>query len=145
MDNQKISVFSYLDYRQFLKDKLFEKKREFPKFSNQFFVQKIGLKSRNFLPLVLKGERNISNATVLKIARALNFSKKELEYFETLVQFNQGKTFLEKKHAVEKLKRISIAKLPLRIIPIHHYEFYSKWFHAAIWSLLDIYSFKGRL
>jgi len=143
MRKNSISVFDYSDYRQFLKDKIAEKKGSFPAFSNQYLAKKIGIRSRNFLPLVLKGERNISNATILKIANAFGLPKGEIAFFETLVHFNQGKTLLEKRHNIEKLRQLSGSKLALKNIPFDHYEFYSKWYHSAIWSLLDIYQFDG--
>src|SRR5664279_1428769 len=100
-----VNITSYVDYREYLRDFFEQKKRELRFYSYRLFSQRAGLKSPNFLKLVIMGERNLSKQSVLKFARALGINKKETEYFENLIFFNQSKTLEEKNYFLGKLMK----------------------------------------
>jgi uncharacterized protein (TIGR02147 family) len=141
-----IDIFQYTNYRRYLKEKFEEKKRENPKYSHRVFSKMAGLKSSNFLNLVIKGQRNLTSLTISKFAGALNLLEIETEYFENLVLFNQAKSLKEKdryfKKTMEVARRVKTLEHS-RLIHEGQYEFYSKWYNTCIWALLDMYVFVG--
>jgi uncharacterized protein (TIGR02147 family) len=143
---EKISVFQYTNYRKFLKDKFDEKKRENPRYSHRIFSKSAGLKSSNFLNLIIKGQRNLTRETILRFTSALRLPEKDAQYFEYLVLFNQGKTLKDKdayfKKAMEVARRVKTLQRS-KLIHEDQYEFYSKWYNTCIWALIDMYVFAG--
>ena len=91
-----IDVFNYLDYRKYLHDVYHDYKAKDAKFSFRYFSRQAGFKSSSVLKMAISGTRNLTAASAVKCAKALKLKGKELEYFESLVQFNQAKTDKEK-------------------------------------------------
>ncbi|MCC7460557.1 MAG: TIGR02147 family protein [Proteobacteria bacterium] len=86
------AVFSYASYREFLSDHYKTKKKINSSYSFRFFAKKAGLRSGNYLKLVMDGERNLTQKTVLKFIKGLNLNEWEALYFENLVFYNQSKS-----------------------------------------------------
>jgi hypothetical protein len=84
-----IDVFRYLDYRAFLADFYRAKKRR--GFSYRAFSRAAGLGAPNYLKLVIAGQRNLTPAMAARFAAARSLQGEAAEYFERLVEFNQGK------------------------------------------------------
>jgi len=140
-----LNIFSYTDYRVFLQDYYFDAKKRNHRFSYEILSNLFGLKSKGFIRNVIKGERNISNENILKIAKALKFNKQEVEYFETLVSFNQAKNLDERNLY---FTRLSASRgrgwgiKEIQTIKNDQFEFYSKYYHSVIRALIDIGEFK---
>lgn len=135
------SVFTYLDYRKFLKDAFEEMKGARPTFSHRSFARMAGFSSSNFVLLVMQGKRNFSSEGILKISRALKLKKKEAEFFENLVRFNQAKTDAEKNFYYSRImaNRQYAASRPLEK---GQYEYYSKWYIPAIREMILLGDFR---
>jgi uncharacterized protein (TIGR02147 family) len=134
-------LFEYMNYRDYLRDSYSEKKQEHPFYSYRLFSQKAGFTSPNFLKLVVDGDRNLSKESVFKFIKALSLNKKEAEYFENLVFFNQSKTLEEKNAYVSKLMKYRRKSDPKKIEE-SEYAFYSEWFHPVIRELVTAIDFK---
>jgi uncharacterized protein (TIGR02147 family) len=134
------SVFEYLDYRDFLKDFYEEKKGERTFFSYRLFGTKVGMDA-SYLAKVLIKHRHISNVSTGKIAAFCGLKEKEAEYFETLVNFVKAKSHKESKLLFEKL--LSLKNVSAATLIESQYEFYQKWYHSAIRSILEFYEFRG--
>ncbi|MBN2036641.1 MAG: TIGR02147 family protein [Chitinispirillaceae bacterium] len=136
-----IQIYDYMDYRQYLQDFFDEKKKELRFYSYRLFSQRAGLKSPNFLKLVIKGERNLSKHSVYKFAKALALSKKETEYFENLIFFNQS-TSLEEKNLylmnVMKYRKRGDTKR----IEESEFKYYASWCAPALRELACALDFK---
>lgn len=100
------SVFSYGDYRAYLRDYYQERKRADEKFSFAAFARKAECQSVNYLKLVMEGDRNLTVSNIQAFAKALGLKGIEREYFEALVLMNQAKRADEKKYYAERLKRL---------------------------------------
>ncbi|MBX7149576.1 TIGR02147 family protein [bacterium] len=87
-----VSIYDYIDYRQYLLAIHAYLKRTQPKFSDRYFAKMAGIPSSSHLRLVLQGKRNLKASTASKFALGLKLSKKETRYFETMVLFAQAKT-----------------------------------------------------
>jgi len=135
-----INVYDYLDYQKFLQEYIEDQKKERSWFSYRYFAVKVGVDHSNLVKIV-QGKRHASKDLGLKLSNTIGFNLRETEYFTTLVAFSKAKTQTVSKHLIEKL--ISIKNVNLKKIQPHQYEYFQKWIHTAIFSLLDYYNFKG--
>ncbi|MGD9201403.1 MAG: TIGR02147 family protein [Chitinispirillia bacterium] len=135
-----ISIFEYTDYRKFLDDFQIEQRKINYAFSHRYFAQKAGFTSTGLFSNILKGRRNLTPTLINGFSKAMKLSKKEKEYFGSLVQFNQASTLEEKNRYYERMLQIS--PLKVEIIDSNRHEFYSCWWFSAIRELLYYYRFK---
>jgi uncharacterized protein (TIGR02147 family) len=136
-----IQIFDYMDYRQYLRDFFFEKKRELHFYSYRLFSQRAGLKSPNFLKLVIDGDRNLSKQSVYKFAKALALARKETDYFENLIFFNQSSTIEEKNLFLIRLMKYR-KRGDVKKIDEAEYEYYSNWYNLALREMVCATDFK---
>lgn len=136
MDQVK-TVYDYLDYRDFLKDRYAYLKKGDKKYSQRFFMQKLGSKSTGFFAEVLGGKRNLNHRNVIIFARILKLDNDEADYFENLVNLNQSRSIQEKDHWLVKMMECS--KVNSKILNRDVYEYFSTWYVAAIRELLFYY------
>jgi uncharacterized protein (TIGR02147 family) len=134
------TIFSYTNYREFLKDFYENKKRENPRFSHRHIAAKIGFDSGYFTKII-QGKRNISKKMISKFAIFLNLKVKESRFFEALVLYNQAKRLSEKRHYLERL--LSFRKTDAAVLDKRQYELFDKWYYFAIREILAFYPFKG--
>jgi uncharacterized protein (TIGR02147 family) len=135
-----ISVFSYTDYRAFLKDFYEARKKDDPHFSHRFIASHVGFDSGYFTK-ILQGKRNISNALIARFAEFLKLKAREAEYFEALVLFNQAAGHSEKKRYLERL--MSFGATDAAKLRRHQYELFDKWYYLAVREILAFYPFSG--
>jgi uncharacterized protein (TIGR02147 family) len=132
-------LYSYIDYRKFLKDYYEEQKARDPKFSHRYFTMKVGFSSSGYFSDVLAGKKNLSGAFMLKFAKALKLGKEEEEYFLNLVQFNQAKTLEEKNRYYEKM--MTTGKVKVDVVDRDKHEYFSSWQYAAVREALHYLAF----
>jgi uncharacterized protein (TIGR02147 family) len=135
------SIFEYLDYRLFLKDAYTEAKRANPNHSHRFIEGKLRLKSSGHFAQILGGRCNISLELAARIAAFLKLAKRETEFFEALVQYNQAKTHEEKNRLFGRL--MSFRKARQNVVSLDRHEFYRKWYYTALREALDLKPFRG--
>lgn len=136
-----VNVLEYSDYRLFLHDYYTEAKARNPKFSYRYISQKVGYRSPSFFSHIISGRSNISSEMMGRFASFLGLKKKEADYFEALVLFNQATNHEEKKRNLEKL--LSFRNSKVRILEADRYEFFEKWYYLAIRESLYFQPFKG--
>jgi uncharacterized protein (TIGR02147 family) len=134
-----VDIFTYLDYRSFLKAYYDACKKTDPKFTYRYIAEYVGFKSAGHLTQILNGKTNISDSLKAGFIEFLKLGKKETEYFETLVHFNQAKSHTEKKLFFEKL--LKFTKTKSAIITPDQYEYFDKWYYVAIREVLSYYQF----
>jgi uncharacterized protein (TIGR02147 family) len=132
---EKISIFSYLDYRKYLKDYYLHKKQTRRGFSLRAFSKRANLGSSNLLKRVIDGERNLTENTITKFAHALDLNKQETDFFRNLVHFCQSKTHQQKDYYYSQLIQ---HKKYHQVKPLEkeQYEFCSAWYHGIIRELI---------
>lgn len=137
-----VQVFSYIDYRLFLKDYYEEQKKNSRFFSYRYFAQKAGINSPNFLKQIIESRRNLTALTVDKFIAALKLNDKEARFFRHLVFFNQSKSVQEKQeHYAVMLSMMHTVK-EQKLTALQH-EYYNHWFVPVVRELLSLYDFKG--
>jgi uncharacterized protein (TIGR02147 family) len=129
-----VSVFEFLDYRAFLRAYYAAEKARRPAFSHRFFSRLAGLRSPNFLKLVMDGERNLGADTVPKFVTAMGLTGEAALFFADLVTFTQAQSLAEKNRAFERIaasRRFRTA----RRIDGQLFTYLSHWYYPAIREL----------
>src|SRR4051794_28723575 len=72
-----VDVFAYQDYRQFLKDYYVERRKRDRKFSIRFFARRAGLRSQNYLKVVMDGRRSLTSRNMPKFVRGLGLDSSQ--------------------------------------------------------------------
>jgi uncharacterized protein (TIGR02147 family) len=136
-----MNVFDYTDYRKYLRDYYENRKAVDRGFTVRYIAENVGFKSASFFCQLISGRSNMSPELACKFSKFIGFNKKESDYFETLVSYNQAKNHPQKKKLFEKL--IGFKQSKIRTIDSDLYEFYDKWYYNAIRELLFFYPFSG--
>jgi uncharacterized protein (TIGR02147 family) len=134
------SIFEYLDYRVYLKDFYEERKSSRSYFSYRLFGDRVGVDPSYLVKVFLKC-RHISEKSIRKFAEFCGLAGKEAEYFDALVHFVKAKSHNESKLYFERL--LSIKNVSAQRLLPRQYDYYQKWYHSAIRSVLEYHDFRG--
>jgi len=129
-----LSVYSYLDYRAFLRDYYRAKKAATRAFSYRAFSKRAGVSSPNYLKLVMDGKRSLSPKMAERFAAACGLDSEAARYFVNLVGFNQAETSPERAQFYGKLTGFQHYRRAHKL-DIAHAAYYSDWFMPAIREL----------
>lgn len=149
MTASEVNIFDYTNYRDFLRDFYAEKKRV-DGYTYRDFSKRAGMNSSSWLFLLIKGVKNLTPESIIRVGQALDLKKKEMDYFELLVHFTQAKTNDTKNHYYQRMLTLK-KKLHMVTITEEQYEYFSTWYHPVIRSLItkaefgDDYGILGRL
>jgi uncharacterized protein (TIGR02147 family) len=132
------NVFDYLEFRQFIADAQKEIKAAKPFFTYRYIAEKAGMKSPGHLTWIIQGKRNLCDKKIPAFARLLGLSRKETEYFSTLVHFCQARTHVEKKVFLDTL--VALQGPEKTLIQPASYEFYNKWYYPVVRELVAVYT-----
>ncbi|HET7538779.1 MAG TPA: TIGR02147 family protein [Polyangiaceae bacterium] len=129
-----VHIFSYLDYRHFLRDLYAQKKASERGFSHRAFSKRAGLNSTNYLHLVMQGKRNLSPEMAASFARGCGLTPAEAIYFCELVTFTQASTSEERNRAYDRLARHRRFR-EVHQLDVAQAEYHSTWYIPAIREL----------
>ncbi len=129
------SVYSYSDFREYLKD--FYKLRIMEKadYSHRAMAKELGFSSPNYIKLVMDGKRNIGLKALDKLSEGLKLREKEKEYFSSLVFFCQAKNSIEKKFYFGQLASFKPSVKKSALTP-NEYRYYNDWYNCAVRELV---------
>lgn len=127
-------VFSFRDYRLYLKAVYDHGKAQQYGFSLRAFSKRVGLRSSNYLKLVFDGDRNLSPELASRFATASGLKGQAGDYFCELVAFNQAQSTDERERAHDRLQRFS------RHRQVHQLDraqsaYHSQWYIPVIREL----------
>lgn len=131
------SIFSFKNYRTFLKHFYEVRKSQDEGYSFHQFSRDAGLQSANYLKLVMDGKKNLTITNIHRFAEALKLSAHELEYFETLVLVDQAKTKPERNFYVERLSRFAPPQATTTKVYSSSKALISRWYWPAMLLWLD--------
>ncbi|MGA2508548.1 MAG: TIGR02147 family protein [Chitinispirillaceae bacterium] len=135
-------IYTYTDYRLFLKDYYGERKKQQPSFSYQYFANRAGLKSKTFIYKVIAGQKALSKGAVFAVSQAMGLKKRETEYFEAMVNFTQARTEREREFYFNHLQTFGRHHSAAQIRQ-DQYTYFSKWYYPALRELVAILDFKN--
>lgn len=136
----QVDVFQYLDYRAFL-HAYYLTKKEGGSFSHRAFSRRAGLRSPNYLKLVIDGERNLSPEMAERFASACRLKGDAASYFVKLVAFCQARSVDERNGCYQALR----AYAPFRkahALTLAQDRYHSRWYYPAIRELIAAPQFK---
>jgi uncharacterized protein (TIGR02147 family) len=119
------SVFSYFNYKAYLRD-YFAEKAKSKSFSFRSFAQKCGLSSPNHIQQIINSDTKISSETLDKLLKVISLSKEEERYFRRLVEFN---------HSLEG-RNLNFND------SVEDYSIWTKWYYVVIWELASTKGFQ---
>jgi uncharacterized protein (TIGR02147 family) len=91
-----VDVFRFDDYRSFLRAYYERRSTQKRGLSLRGFSRRVGLRSPNYLKLVMDGERNLSSALAVRFGEACGLTGEALDYFCALVAHDQAKSASER-------------------------------------------------
>jgi uncharacterized protein (TIGR02147 family) len=131
----KPNVYSYSDYRRFLADHYAYAKAHEYGFSFRAFSQRAGIRSSNYLKLVIAGQRNLSAAMAGRFADGCGLAGDRAEFFCELVAYCQATTLAERNRGYERLYRFR----PFRAVhqlAKQQADYHRQWYVPAIRELV---------
>lgn len=137
-----VSVFQFLDARDFLRQAYDAEKFLNKDFSQRYIAKAMGAGSSSFFKDVLAGRARLSAPRVAKFAKMFRLSPKETEYFENLVLYTQAENETEKERLLKKLS----GETPVgnyAILEAFQMEYLKKWHYAAVRELLAFTDFQA--
>ncbi len=137
-----ISIYNFTSYREFLHDYYKEQKRLNPTFSYKYFGDIAGFKTKTFIYKVIKAKKALAKRSTLKIAKAMGLKKRETDYFEAMVNFNNAKSIDEREHYFHNLQSLSKRYEP-GIIRRNQFSYFNQWYNVVIRELVNILDWKG--
>ena len=129
------SVYSYTDYREFLRDGLSGKRRRNGSFSTRAAAAFLGLGSGT-LSRIISGGRDIGPALLPRIIDFLGLKAREAEYFSLLVRLNKSANPGKKRQCYEKIMRMRGESR--RKIPEEQFHVFDKWYNLSLLQLFRI-------
>ena len=136
-----VDVFAYRDYRQFLRAYYDAGRTSGQAVTLRAFSKRAGLRSPNYLKLVMDGERNLTPPMAARFADAAGLRAEAAEYFCELVAFNQAKTASERSRAYERLRRFPRYRQVYKLDAAQE-AYHSSWYLPALRELVAHKSFK---
>ena len=135
------NVYDFLDYREFLKQSIDERKAANKNFSLRFMAQKLEVNSAGLISQIISGKRNLSQDLIPAFCSLFKLNRRQSEYFSHLVSYNQSKKMGDKKNHLEKI--ISFKESPFQTIDIDKYQLFERWYYIAIREILALFPFRG--
>lgn len=133
-------LIEYSDSREFLRDFYKFKKSQNKNFSYRKFNQLVGIKSSNYLKLVMAKKRNLSLEMARSLARAMKLSLGERDYFLALVKM-QHSTHEEEREKMDRERKMALKKIIAKDIPMEKAEYLSVWFYPLVRELVFLPDF----
>lgn len=137
-----VNVFDFTDYRAFLKAYFQERKKNDRKFSHRWLARQLDLSTSNLLWLVIQSRRNLTAELCHRLSEVFKLSRRESEYFESMVNFMQAKTNREKNLYFSRMALLR-KKLKIDRIEERQYEYYTNWYNPVIRELVTNPAFNG--
>jgi len=132
-DSGKPSVYSYADYRRYLAD-YYAYAKAAHAFSFRAFSQRAGIRSSNYLRLVIDGERNLSTPMATRFARGCGLTGDAALFFCELVAYCQAPSAAERNAAYERLCRFRPFRAVHRLAR-EQAAYHSHWYVPVIREL----------
>lgn len=129
------TIFEYTDFRQYLRDFLAEKKSQDATWTHRMVCTSLGLRTSNFILLVIQGKRNISSEIASRISELFQHGPHEKDYFESMVHFGQSRTALEKDYFWKGMLTVR-SHQGTQPLNASQYEYYSHWYNPVLLELV---------
>lgn len=129
------SVFSYIEFRECLKEWYLARKAENSSYSYRSMAQTLGINSGS-LSRILKGERKVPAELLPKLCSLLKLGSVESEYFSLLVQFDHESDSAVRRELYRKI--VTIRTRRKKEITALQFDYFNSWHHTVIREMLRV-------
>ena len=133
-------VYTYFDYRQWMKDAQKAIKTQRKAFTLEFIAHKVGLRSKGHITLIIQGHKNIPVRLVESFGKVFGLDADATKFFSALVSFNHARTHRDKKTFLDRMVALQ-GKVNKRLVP-EQYELCQHWYYPVIRELIRIVKVK---
>ena len=133
-------LYTYLEYRDFLRDTYEERHATQAFFSYRYMAGKLGIDS-SYLIRVLQQKKHLAEDLLAPFCELLGLDAQQSKYFENLVAFNKAKTDGQARTFYEQL--LKCRGVEYQTVQADRQEYFSRWYVVAMRSLLDNEPFDG--
>ncbi|MFP4164782.1 MAG: TIGR02147 family protein [Chitinispirillaceae bacterium] len=133
----RISIFDYLNYRDYLRDAFAQLKKEDASYTYRKIASELGMRSIGHITWIIQGKRNLTLRKADRFSQLLGLNRKENSYFRLLVLYTNSKKHSEKRDLFEKI--VTAQKSQKRIVTKEQTEYWSKWYYSAMRELVAIH------
>lgn len=134
-------VFTYYDYRKYLKDIFEWNKKNKSFFSHRYIVQKAGYKSPVALKEVIDRKKNLTLTSAEKFATAFKLTDNVKEYFILLYKFNTAETLSEKDAFFNEMTLLQ-KRMSYKIIEEENFDILDKWWTLVLREVISLPDYK---
>lgn len=131
-------IYSYIDYRDFLKADFEANKNQKSFYSYRYIARKTGIDASYYVK-VLNKQKHIGDSKINILADFINLSGRKREYFTTLISYNRTKNDKMAKELFNKLMSLKNSAGS----KIHDYRYFAEWYTIPMRELLNNYDFDG--
>jgi len=142
MGSEMNNIYDYMDYREFLKDRIEYLRENNPKFSYRYFNKRAGFKSPSYIKQIIQGRVNLGIKGIKGILAGLNLSEREGRFFEAVVHFCQASEADEKEKYYAEMRKRYPAK-HAKYIESKLYNIFTHWYYSVILEMVNLKGFKN--
>jgi uncharacterized protein (TIGR02147 family) len=128
------SIYTYTDFRRYLRDFYQTKKREVRGYTYRAFAAGAGMGSASFIRDIILGTKNPRPRSVEKLCRAMELRGAEAEYFAALVGLNTASTIEDRERSLSLMRTIA-ARAGRAVVGSEQYDYYQHWYHSVVREL----------
>lgn len=140
MVGQVRELFSYMDYRAFLRDFYEGRKESNPIWSYRFMSGRLEVDSGQ-LVRILQGKLHLPPRAMGATIRLCGLEGRDAAYFEELVRYGKAKSRDESSRSLERL--IALRGVDSAPLSQDQADYYRSWHHTVVRSLLGMAPFRG--
>lgn len=132
-------VYEHTDYRGFIKSVLADRIAKNPKYSLRAMARSFAI-SPALLSQISNGKRNLTTTNAVRLARKMGLTKREAEYFCSLVQYQDAKHIESKALLLDKINGLR-SRREVHNIPLDAFKVLADWYHITIIEMLGMKGF----
>lgn len=130
------NIFEFTHFRKFLAEYQVRRALMDPQFTRTEFCKQLGLpNTRSYFNDVVQGKR-VTKIMLGRFLKVLDLPDREARYFKAMVHFDQARSSLLRQEAFAEMQKIH--PNPQSILEPDAFEYYSHWYHSAVFTILDV-------
>lgn len=138
--NPRPDVYTYHDYRLFLRD-LLQHLKQSERLSTRQVAKASGV-SESYLSMVVSGQRRLSEDQLNKLVPTLQLERSEASYLSWLITVVEAESPEAQLEALKKIQRFRQYR-NMNPLEIETYKYLEHWYHIAIRELAQLPGFKA--
>jgi len=131
-----VNIFEFTRFRRYLAEYQERRNQTDPEFTRTEFCRQLGLpNTRSYFNDVIQGKR-VSKEMRKRFLQVLKLRPAEARYFVAMIDFDQARNSAARSAAFAEMQNIH--PNPKSILDPDSFEYYSRWYHSVIFSILDV-------